>query len=933
MSIVKTLISALEGGVYSRLALLSAIVLVPLTAQSPVERRATLPGHVLSRLHEAVLMPRTPQMAQEPLTVTVVLSLSDPAGAEALRNEMSDPNSPQYHTKLTMIEFTARFGPTQQAYDSVLSYLQQNGLTLVTGSANRRTITVRGNRAQMEKAFGAAINDYKLGDRTFHAVAADPAVPADVAPFIASIAGLSNLGTWQPAGSPFPFWPSSLATAYNGALTPAGKTNTSGLPPGLDGSGQNIGLIEFDGYNPTDVGNWLQFANLPAKLASQVTESPINGGTTPSGCAPTAKKCGTSEVLLDIAAALGVAQGANIIVLDAPPDTDFATAVNWAINQFEYGGGVLSLSWSLCEGDVSASDVTSMDGIVADATLFGVTLFTATGDTGSTCQDGNGNKYSNNIAFPADVRHAIAVGGTVLNVNPGNAYNTESYWSSGGYGVSEFHTDNPEPAYQVSFYPGASGRSVPDVSAEAANSISICQATASASPNCPVVNGAGNVLVFGGTSLATPIWAATWALAQQAMVNKCAGGYTGCLFSPANDHYFYTVPQAFHSASSMAGSGNDFAHVGLGSPDITKLIANAVPPRVDSINPYEGPASGGTTVTMKGAGFIGVEKVTFGGVEATHVTIHSDSELTADNPVAPDSSAVVEVITPGGKATAASLYTYYPEIDGVSPNSGPAAGGTPVTITGLALGNAANFAFDYASGTIATKVKCSSSKTCTMVTPAHAPGTVDITAVTPWGYGNSTANSKDKFKYQGPSIISITPAVGPTTGGLPIVITGVDLQDTTSVNFGETVVTKLSCSATGCSLISPAHPAGSVPVTATVDGVTTLPAKSGFQFVVFPTVTGISESSGAAGDAITFTGTGFTTTAGQTTFLFSGMSAVRALSVSCTSTSTCTAVVPPQGSSTTVSVTVTVSGNTSLDSVGFAYTTRPIIPPCKGKCS
>ena len=307
--------------------------------------------------------------------------------------------------------------------------------------------------------------------------------------------------------------------------------------------------------------------------------------------------------------------------------------------------------------------------------------------------------------------------------------------------------------------------------------------------------------------------------------------------------------------------------------------------------------------------------------------------MTAESPVAPDSDATIEVVSPGGKATAAGPYAYYPEIDGVSPKTGPVDGGITVTVTGLALGNAASFEFGVSGGATPTKVKCSSTK-CTMAAPAHALGQVDIIAITPWGYGNSPVNSKDKFTYQAPSIKSINPGVGPTTGGLTLTLNGTNLQaGKTTVSFGGTVVTaNCAGSTTSCALTSPSHVAGKVPVTVTVAGVTSAPATTEFQFVVFPTVTGIVKDTGAAGSTVTLSGTGFSTTPGQTTFLFSGLSAVPALGVSCTSTILCTAVVPPQGMSTSSTVTVTVNGYTSLDSVDFTYTTPPFIPPCVGKC-
>jgi kumamolisin len=713
---------------------------LPLTAQTSVAQTGTLPGHVIKSLANATLVPHTPQMDKEQITLTVVLNLSDPVSASALEQDMEDPYSENFHRTISQSEFTARFGPTQDAWDTVLAYLQQNGFRLSLASPNRRTMSVVGTRAQAQKAFHVAIDDYKMSNRTFHAVASDPAVPQTIAPLIASIFGLNNLARPLPAFTPYPFTPASIATAYNGSLTLSGKSNTHGLPPGLDGSGQTIGLLEFDFFDSTDVENWLNFAGLPSKLINHLSAVAIDGGTSPSGCTQSQAHCGTTEVLLDIEAAMGIAQGADVVVYDASPSEDFATALNYAGNELiNSGGTVLSVSWAECEGDVSQSDATGMDGIISDFQIWGVTVFAATGDTGSTCNDGNGT-YPGAIAFPADSPHAVAVGGTSLNVNSNNSYNTESWWkNSGGFGVSQFIG---EPTYQSKLYPGATGRSVPDVSMDAGNGIIVCQATSSLSPDCGSTSTPGVFNVVEGTSLATPLMAATWAIANQAIVDA------GDLIWSAGSGHLYKWQHGFHAASTMTGKGNDFQHVGIGSPDVTQLVAKAAPPRIDSYSPYNGPATAGTKVTIYGAGFIGVEKVTFGGVDATHIKVYSDKKLTVEAPEAPSEEATIKLHTPGGWATAAGPYTYNPEITKVSPSSGSVDGGSTVTITGRALSSKNEF-FLFGEA-VATKVKCASSTKCTMVTPANPAGSVTVVAGTVWGYGYSPITSATKFTYEWP---------------------------------------------------------------------------------------------------------------------------------------------------------------------------------------
>jgi len=892
---------------------------VPLTAQSQDARPVTLPGHVIRTLAEANRLPRTQQVAQDPLSVTVVLNLSDEAGRDALAKDLNDPDSPYYNTTIGLNEFTARFGPTQQAYDSVLAYLRQNGFTLTSGSVNRRTLTVSGTRAQAERAFNVNIDDYQLGDRTFHAISSEPSVPAALAPLIASVLGLSNKAQWTPAVDPSPAKPASTATAYNG-----------GLPPGIDGSGQWIGLIEFANFYLSDVKNWLKWAEQPSSQINQLYTSVINAE---SQCTPSSgNPCtGSLEVLLDIEAVMGMAPGANVIVylasFGSSPDANLANAINGAATDLianHRGRGTLSLSWTECEGDVSSSEATSLDNMLADYAAMGLTLFAGSGDHGLACH-GKGNGLTPNaVSFPSDAAHTVSVGGTILNVYPDNSYQSESWWGAGapagssgggfggGFGVSQYI---PQPGYQSSLYQGEKFRSVPDVSAEAKPGIIVCQASTTESPNCTNLTW--------GTSLAAPLWAGIWALNGQVSVH--AGGNT----KTASNGFLYKFPDAFHTPASMNGPDNDFQHLGLGSPNIDKLIAMMNPPRADSYNPTRGPASGGTTVTITGVSFIGVKGVNFGGVAATNVTVLSDTQLTAVTPVALDTLAIVELVTPGGTAVAPGVFAYLPSITAVNPSSGPLQGGTEVTVTG-ALAKGYTFTF---GGSAATGVSCSSTK-CTMVSPAHVPGLVDVVVQTPSGIGNSTL--KNGFTYQGLSILRFSPTMGPTTGGSTVEIFGTSLINSMTVSFGGPNGNGIDCSSdgTGCFLFTPAHAAGAVTLTVTANGYVATSGSDQFQFKTAPTITSVSPASGTpytviAGlppllaTVVKLTGTGFSTK--HTAAFFGGVGTP----VTCSSTTTCTTSVPtiPGVTQGNVGVSVVVNGIAS-NTAPFDYFAKIVL--CKG---
>jgi hypothetical protein len=346
----------------------------------------------------------------------------------------------------------------------------------------------------------------------------------------------------------------------------------------------------------------------------------------------------------------------------------------------------------------------------------------------------------------------------------------------------------------------------------------------------------------------------------------------------------------------------------------------SVPTHVDKLNLDNGPLQGGTTVTMTGVALSDKFTFDFGGATATGVTCSGPTTCTMVIPshAKPESVEVI-VKTPAGDSNAVA-FQYYgpPHVDKVSPDSGALEGGTKVRVSGDALSR--DYPFDF-GGSPATDVTCSGATTCTMVTPSHKPESVDVIVKSPAGPSNTAA-----FKYLGPAINSFTPAVGPTTGGLIVSISGVSLSDHMTVKFGETVATKINCgsSTTDCSLLSASGSVG-VPVhlTVTVDGITSAPSKDEFKFAVFPELTLISPGSGTTGTTVTLTGTGFSTAPGGTTFTFSG---IPATGVTCVSATQCTAVVPGM-TTQTVYVLATVDGHTSLNGVGFTNTARLPPPP------
>src|SRR5579885_2901090 len=553
-----------------------------------------LPGQVLPALAKATVVASPDRQAEQPLTLTIVLRRRDQAGFERYLREVYNSHSAQFHHFLSPSQLAERFGPSPQAYAGVLNYLRANGLKLVEGSANRLTLTMRATKAAAARTFAVRIRSYRSGTRQFYANAEDPLLPAEIAPAVQAIIGLSNLAQPARVVERNPFFVNilcqlavlacpeasasrqqniyqecttdlkpcnsdaacfaSLAKALALQCTAsgssaAGKSAASGIRPpwiDVDGTGQTIGLLEFDKYNPADLTDYLAFMGLPSTLMSHISEVPVNGGAKVGS--------GEDEVLLDINAALTVAPGAQTVVYDAPfagAGASFQTLFNRMINDHVT---VISNSWAYCEDQTTLADVSSIDSILAAAAASGISVFNGAGDTGSTCLDGS----ANTVAVPADSPNATAVGGSSLSSGPASVYQSESWWNGaganppsgqGGFGLTKFFS---RPAYQSALSSTAS-RSVPDVvtSADPASGVLLCQADAG---GCPTG------LLYGGTSNAAPIWAG-----YAALLNQAQGANLGFL-NPLL--YPLAKSSGFHPPASM---GSDFAHVGLGSPNVNVL--------------------------------------------------------------------------------------------------------------------------------------------------------------------------------------------------------------------------------------------------------------------------------------------------------------------------------------------------------------------------
>ncbi len=282
-------------------------------------------------------------------------------------------------------------------------------------------------------------------------------------------------------------------------------------------------------------------------------------------------------------------------------------------------------------------------------------------------------------------------------------------------------------------------------------------------------------------------------------------------------------------------------------------------PTVTAVAPAAGPLAGNGMVTITGTGFQPGAAVTFDGVAAPDASVVNDTTISATPPDHIAGAVAVAITNPDTQVGAlANGFTYVaaPTIASLGQTTGPAAGGTAVTITGTNLTGVTAVAF---GGVAATGVSATNDTTVVATTPAHAVGSVDVAVTTP----GDTATAPGAFTFiAGPTITAITPATGSTDDDetTPVVITGTNFQPGATVTFGDVAALNIVVvNGTTIAMTAPMHAAGAVNVVITNPDGQSATQVGGFTYVGPPTVTGISPASGpvAGGTVVTITGAGF----------------------------------------------------------------------------
>ena len=272
----------------------------------------------------------------------------------------------------------------------------------------------------------------------------------------------------------------------------------------------------------------------------------------------------------------------------------------------------------------------------------------------------------------------------------------------------------------------------------------------------------------------------------------------------------------------------------------------AAAPTPAAVSPGRGATGGGLGITIMGNGFVAGASVSIGGVPATGVAVAGATSITATTPPHAAGTADVVVTNPDGQSgRLAGAFNYEtpssppPAVTSASPSSGPAAGGTSVTITGSGFAAGATITFGT---TAAASVTVVSATTITATSPASNGNKVDIVVSNPDG---QSARLTEGFAYVGsnppppppgpgpaaPTLNSVAPPSGTTAGGTAVTLSGSGFVSGATVTFGGTGASSVSvASATSITATTPARAAGAVDVVVTNPDGQTARLAGGFTY-------------------------------------------------------------------------------------------------------
>lgn len=461
-----------------------------------------------------------------------------------------------------------RHGPDDATLGTLETWSRASGLTLESAPHGGFLHLVRGRARAWEAALGITFREFpgrpgRFPDR-------EPALPTELAEATQALVGLDTLGSLRPALR-LPRHTDALANGGTG-FRPLDIRRAYGVPDALDGSGRHIGILEFsNGYSLSDLTTFWSAFGIRRSAPHFVS---VAGGANDGGRSQV-----DMEATLDLAWAGALAQGADLIVYEAPAgstETSFGLAVLEALHATVTASPALdavSVSYGDGETQFTPATLKAWEQVASLAALTGPAILVAAGDQGSYGLQEPDGPRSPHVDTPADLPHVTAVGGTRLTLGPDGAREQEVVWSdTGGNGATGggISQSFPVPSYQANLtlpqpLVGHAGRGVPDVALNADPDTGYALVFQ------------GGWTVIGGTSAAAPAWAAFVALMNQerAFSGHPPLGFLNPVLYALKGQGFYDITQGSNSYDGVPGYGATKgwdAVTGWGTPDVSALL-------------------------------------------------------------------------------------------------------------------------------------------------------------------------------------------------------------------------------------------------------------------------------------------------------------------------------------------------------------------------
>ncbi len=504
----------------------------------------------------------TTESGKQLIPFVITLNLRHENKLKHLIYNQANPASVHFQKYLSVKEFTAEFGPTAQHYLDVINFLAANGIRVMAVTHNRLLIEGEGTNNQLLKLFGTTVSVYQAPNgKMFFKSTGRAKIPSQFNGVVDNIMVQDSVNSFHsqvainkhvaPSGTPNGYDPQQIDTVYDYP-----SPNNNNFPAEkISGRGVTIAIATAQSYSASDVnGFWSQFG---IARTGTVTNIHVNG----------VSKSLNLETTLDLEQVGADDPGANILMYEAkkPSSLDFAMMFNKIVTDNK--AEVISYSWGAAEANTSRSDRATENEIFQEAAAQGIAVFVASGDNGA-YDKGDGWSQGNgpSVDFPSSDPYVTAVGGTTLVLNGiDSTRDAEIAWYGSGGGVSSIFS---KPVWQV-------GPGVPNNRYRDSVDVSM-----DADPNTgmPVLY-QNQWIEAGGTSFATPNWAAGWGLAIEESHHRIAMPdiyIYKIANSKAYSSIFYDVTYGNNGNDGIgpgynAGPGYDYP-TGWGTPDMSNLV-------------------------------------------------------------------------------------------------------------------------------------------------------------------------------------------------------------------------------------------------------------------------------------------------------------------------------------------------------------------------